>query len=213
MLRLSKALLAILITAQWSAAAHAHQANEPRSREHEKHWKARHELLNQRAAAMGANARILFIGDSIIEGFEGPGKAVWDRYYAPRRALNLAIGGDQTQHVLWRLDHGNVDGLKPKLIVLCIGSNNVSWAGEASSTLGQIAEGVRDVVGKLRTKMPEAKILLVGILPSAENPSRIRGDSLQINQIIRRMADGKIVHHVIDDNGMIPTASWKTLRI
>jgi hypothetical protein len=57
---------------------------------------------------------VIFIGDSITQGWEGSGKEVWSTYYAKRNAVNLGISGDRTQHVLWRLDHGNIDGLQPK---------------------------------------------------------------------------------------------------
>jgi len=87
-------------------------------------WKDRHELLNKRAAEAGDKAQVIFIGDSITQGWEGAGKDVWARYYAHRNAVNLGIGGDRTQHVLWRLDNGNLNGLKPKAAVLMIGTNN-----------------------------------------------------------------------------------------
>ena len=70
------------------------------------------------------NVDLLFIGDSITHGWEGGGKEVWKKYYGKRNAVNLGIGGDRTQHVLWRLDHGNIDGISPKLAVIMIGTNN-----------------------------------------------------------------------------------------
>ena len=69
-------------------------------------WKDRQDLLNKRASEAGEKAQVIFIGDSITQGWEGAGKEVWARYYAPRNAVNLGIGGDRTQHVLWRLENG-----------------------------------------------------------------------------------------------------------
>ena len=78
----------------------------------------------QRAAEAGGKAEVIFIGDSITQGWEGEGKDVWTRYYAPRNAVNLGIGGDRTQHVIWRIENGELDGLSPKALVLMIGTNN-----------------------------------------------------------------------------------------
>ena len=68
---------------------------------------------------------LVFIGDSITDGWQTRrGKAVWEKYYGNRKAMNAGIGGDNTEHVIWRIDHGNLDGLKPKLAVIMIGTNN-----------------------------------------------------------------------------------------
>jgi beta-glucosidase len=106
---------------------------------------------------------LLFIGDSITHGWEGEGKAVWDQYYGSRNAVNLGISGDQTQHVLWRLDNGNIDNITPKLAVIMIGTNN-----HAVNTAPEIAEGVEAIVKKLRTKLPEMRILLLAIFPRTD---------------------------------------------
>ena len=82
---------------------------------------------------------LLFVGDSITEGWLADGRATWDREYAPLHPYNLGIGGDETQHVLWRLDHGEVDGLNPGAVVLLIGTNNL---GNAGHTPEQTAAGV-----------------------------------------------------------------------
>ena len=88
---------------------------------------------------------------------------MWQKYYGDRKAMNAGIGGDQTQHVLWRLDNGNIDGIKPKLAVIMIGTNN---SGTDSSE--DIAAGIKAIVAKLREKLPETKILLLGIFPAAQ---------------------------------------------
>ena len=89
-------------------------------------WLARHEqLVRDRPARVD----LLFVGDSITEGWLSDGRSTWDREYAPRHACNLGIGGDETAHVLWRLAHGAVDGLAPKRVVLLIGTNNLGNVG------------------------------------------------------------------------------------
>ena len=126
--------------------------------------------------------------------------------YSKLNAVNLGIGGDRTQHVLWRLDHGNLDGLKPKAAVVMIGTNNSN--GE-DNTVEQIAEGVQAIVKKLREKLPATKILLCSIFPRGENPNPQRGKILEVNQILQRLADGSNViwidfgYRYISDEGRI----------
>ena len=102
-------------------------------------WQARQKSMNDRVKK--GNVDLLMIGDSITHGWEGGGKDVWKQYYEKRNAVNLGIGGDQTQHVLWRLDHGNIDGIQPKLAVLMIGTNNAGCGNPA-----EIAAGVKAIV-------------------------------------------------------------------
>lgn len=198
--------LVAIVIAFLPAVSSAHSAVEPAPR-NESGWKDRQKLLNSRAAEAGENAKVLFIGDSITQGWEGEGKDVWAKYYAHRNAVNLGIGGDRTQHVLWRLDNGNIDGLKPKAAVLMIGTNNSN--GE-DNTPEQIADGVTAIVKKLREKLPETKILLLAIFPRSENLTAQRGKLAMINQVIRRQADDKNVfwvdfgHRFLNDDGTMP---------
>src|SRR5262245_58519258 len=117
----------VLSVSLWNQPeAQAHSAVEPAPRP-ERIWTDRQKLLNQRAEEAGEKAQVIFIGDSITQGWEKEGKDVWEKFYSPRNAVNLGIGGDRTQHVLWRLDNGNLKGLKPKAIVLMIGTNNSNF--------------------------------------------------------------------------------------
>ncbi len=171
-------------------------------------WQARHEAMNTRVAQ--GNVDLLFIGDSITQGWERNGKAVWDEYYGSRNAVNLGIGGDRTQHVLWRLDHGNIDGISPKAAVIMIGTNN---SNGPDNTVAEIADGIRAIVAKLRTELPEMELLLLDIFPRGANPNPQRGKILQVNQIVRKLAtrDEKvhylaIGHHFVEADGTISTA-------
>ena len=153
-------------------------------------WMKRHESFNERVKK--GNVDLLLIGDSITQGWEGAGKGVWEKYYTPRNAVNLGIGGDRTQHVLWRLDNGNVEGIAPKAAVLMIGTNN---AGTNSSV--QIAEGVEAIVKKLRTKLPKTKILVLGIFPRGATVEDARRKvNVGANLSIRKLADGEMVHYL-----------------
>lgn len=187
-------------------AALAHSAVEPAPRP-DKWWLDRHAGINTNVLAAGEKAQVIFIGDSITQGWEGEGKAVWAKYYAHRNAVNLGIGGDRTQHVLWRLDNGNLKGLKPKAAVVMIGTNNSN--GE-DNTPEQIVKGVRAIVDKLRATLPDTKILLLAIFPRSENFSVARGKLAQINQVLRRAADEQNVfwvdfgHRFLSDDGTMP---------
>ena len=150
-------------------------------------WMPRHKLMNERVKK--GNVDLLMIGDSITHGWEGGGKDVWEKYYAKRNAVNLGIGGDQTQHVLWRLEHGNIEGVQPKLAVLMIGTNNAG-----SGNPEAIAAGVEAIVAKLRDKLPQTKILILAIFPRGADPKdRLRQVNTKANGIIAKLADGKDV--------------------
>lgn len=196
-------LFAFLIAARLTFGGHSAIDPVPRT---DQGWKDRQALLNKRAAEAGAKCELVFIGDSITQGWEGEGKQVWADNYAKYNAVNLGIGGDRTQHVLWRLDNGNLEGLAPKVAVVMIGTNNSN--GE-DNTVEQIAAGVRAIVQKLREKLPNTKILLVSVFPRGENPNPQRGKILQVNQIIHKLADGQNViwvdfgHKFVSDEGLI----------
>jgi beta-glucosidase len=161
-------------------------ATDPQPRTDEG-WVARQKELNERAKKGGAE--LLFLGDSITEGWEGGGKEVWAKHYTPRKALNLGVSGDQTQHVLWRLEHGNVDGLAPKAAVVMIGTNNTG----GGQTAEQIAEGVQAVTDKLKEKLPKTKVLLLAIFPRGEKADPKRALVASVNQLLAKVADGKRV--------------------
>lgn len=154
-------------------------------------WLQRHQSFNERVQK--GDVDLIFVGDSITQGWEGAGKDVWNKFYGARKAVNLGIGGDQTQHVLWRLDHGNVAGISPRAAVVMIGTNNSG--GDRSSAV-EMVDGVTAVVETLRAKLPETKILLLGIFPRGERFNDQRGKILQVNQAIQKLDDGEFVHYL-----------------
>jgi beta-glucosidase len=150
-------------------------------------WMDRHLSMNARVKQ--GHVDLIFIGDSITHGWEGGGKAVWAEYYGKRNAVNLGIGGDQTQHVLWRLKNGNIAGISPKLAVLMIGTNNA-----ARNTPAQIADGIKAIITELRTHLPDTKILILGIFPRGEtSQDRLRQVNTKTNALIEKFADGKTI--------------------
>ena len=195
----SLSLLALVLGFTASAFAQENDAIQPVPRDG--NWMKRHESFNARVKE--GNVDLLFIGDSITQGWEGAGKAAWSEKYGKRNAVNLGIGGDRTQHVLWRLDNGNIDGIKPKLAVLMIGTNN-----SGQNTSEQIAEGITAIVTKLRDKLPETKVLILAVFPrGADGTNKNRMVNEGANQIVAKLADGKNIEYLdigpkfLDDKG------------
>jgi beta-glucosidase len=152
-------------------------------------WMARHQAMNERAQQ--GHVDLIYVGDSIVEGYDTQGKDTWDRYYAPRKALNLGIGGDRTEHVLWRLDHGNLDGIAPTLAIVMIGQNNGS-----RNTAEEIGAGVTAVVHKIRAKLPTTKILLLAIFPRREKPTEERAVLAKASRIAATLADNHTIFYM-----------------
>ena len=204
--RMFAALLLTLGMAATAAAqvATLHSAIDPVPKADNKWWMDRHEQMNARVAE--GNVDLLMIGDSITHGWEGAGKATWEKYYGKRNAVNLGIGGDRTQHVIWRLQNGNIKGISPKLAVIMIGTNN-----SGSNTPEEIAEGVEAIVALLRKELPEMKVLILAIFsrgPNNDDPRRQVNE--KTNAIIEKLADGKMVYFLnindrfVDEDGTLP---------
>lgn len=152
-------------------------------------WMERHEEMNK--IARRGNIDLIYVGDSIVEHFENQGRKAWKHYYAPRKALNLGIGGDRTEHVLWRLEHGNIEGINPRLAIVMIGQNN-----GGHNTGREIGEGVTLIIHKLREKLPATKILLLGIFQRREKPTPERAVLAEANEIASKLADEKTVFYM-----------------
>ena len=180
-------------------------------------WMARHRAI---LASKETHPEIVFIGDSITHhiggvpkttgGFANPlGATFWgDVCTAERPGLNLGFGADWTQHVLWRIDHGELDRLAPKHVVLMIGTNNVL---HGSGNAPQIIAGVRACLIRIRAKTPLAKIILMGVLPCgnpATNPTRLL--AAEVNKGLEPLAKEAKCDYLdlsagfIDSQGNIP---------
>ncbi len=168
-------------------------------------WVERNAAFN--AKIKEANPELLFIGDSITHAWENGGKEVWNKYYASRKAFNLGIGGDRTQHVLFRLENGNIDGIHPKLAVVMIGTNN---SNQDDNTAEEIAEGISAIVKQLRVKLPKTKVLVLGVFPRGETPTPQREKIAKVNRLIAKLADGKTVY--VLDIGIHFLQADKTIR-
>ncbi|HEY9025342.1 MAG TPA: GDSL-type esterase/lipase family protein [Burkholderiaceae bacterium] len=160
-------------------------------------WMPRHEAkrkLARELVAAGHSPKLVFIGDSITEGWEKEGQSVWQRAYAPHDALDLGFGGDRTENVLWRLQHGELDGLAPKVTVLMIGTNNTGHRAEDPQTT---AAGIRRIVQEIRQRLPGTQVLLLAIFPRGEKPDdELRRLNERVNGLIAPLADGRVVHYL-----------------
>ena len=162
----------------------------------------------KRALAANGGFDVAFLGDSITHFWETKGSNVWARTFVegPYKAINLGFSGDRTEHVLWRIDHGQFDGLSPKAIVLMIGTNNTGHREEFQESPTDTILGIQSVLGRLAQKFPDAKVILHPIFPrgaTTDDPLRVRNDL--VNAVIRRFADGKRVLWC-DFNGRLLTA-------
>ncbi len=142
-------------------------------------------------------AKVVFIGDSITHGWEGRGKEQLKKYFSEGdwKMLNLGTGGDRTEHVLWRLDHGELDGYEAKCVLLMIGTNNTGHFKKFSDEppMDTIL-GIREILKKIRAKQPKAVVVLTAIFPRGANendPFRVRNDV--VNREIQKYCDGKTV--------------------
>jgi lysophospholipase L1-like esterase len=179
-------------------------------------WVSRHESIVRLIKTRKPD--LIFIGDSITHFWGGEpadaklrGAAVWDKYYGKRNAINLGYGWDRTENVLWRLRHGEIEGISPKLVVVMIGTNNT-----ALNTAPEIAAGITAICDELHVRLPQAKILLLGIFPRGAKPNPGREKVSEVNRLIAQLegrgnvtyldlghvfveADGSILPEVMND--------------
>jgi lysophospholipase L1-like esterase len=166
-------------------------------------WAVKREAECIRRATESEPAPVVFVGDSITQSWEDPGKAAWAKHIAPLGALNLGNSGDRTENVLWRLDKAPLGRLKPKHIVLLIGTNNL---GHGTSNATETLEGVKAVASKLAEQCPDATVHILEIFPRGERFNAMRGDICQINQALRAWVAGqtgsRLAIHAIGDRFM-----------
>lgn len=158
-------------------------------------WLPRHQQKLADAKAIlekGGKIDLLFVGDSITQGWEKEGAEVWKKYYEPRNAFAIGFSGDRTENVLWRLEHDAVRDMNPKLAVLMIGTNNAGHRRENPRTT---AAGIKKILDELQQRLPNTKILLLAIFPRDEKPDgELRMINEQVNAIIKGYADNKRIY-------------------
>ena len=154
-------------------------------------WDQRHAAVL--AVKDKVNPDYVLIGDSITHLWAGEpnepkgnrGADSWKALFG-ERALNLGFGWDRTQNVLWRIEHGELDGLHPKGIVIHIGTNNLAGTANArASSPQEIAEAIGLIVDRVKAKCPDAKIVLMAVFPRGEKPSDPKREQIAaINKLI-----------------------------
>ncbi|XP_007905503.1 platelet-activating factor acetylhydrolase IB subunit beta [Callorhinchus milii] len=152
---------------------------------------------------------ILFVGDSMVQLMQQ--YEVWRKLFSPLHALNFGIGGDTTRHVLWRLENGELENIKPKVIVVWVGTNNHEHTAE------EVVGGIEAIVQLINRQQPQAKVVVLGLLPRGERPNCLREKNRAVNQLLKKSllkfpnmqflnvdgdfvhSDGTISHHDMFD--------------
>lgn len=157
-------------------------------------WLPRHEAKLAEIKAhreAGRRVDLVFLGDSITQGWENEGKAAWAAHFARYNAVALGFGGDRTENLLWRLQHGELDGMAPKAVVMMIGTNNT---GDRLEDPAFTVAGIKRNLDEIRKRQPQARVLLLALFPRGEKPDDLmRRHNARINAMLPTLADGRQV--------------------
>ena len=174
-------------------------------------WLDTHAKLVDYVQANKGSVDVLLVGDSITQQWG----TSWKKHFPTLKTVNIGIGGDKTQNVLWRLDHGGVEGLQPRLIVVMIGNNNMFFTGETG--VEAAAKGVKACVDNVRAKFPKAEIVVAKILPAHAPGNNFYEDIKKTNAALDPLKlESDLKVHVLDlwgdftnANGTIKPALFK----
>lgn len=178
-MRIRSLLLTALAVLLPAIALAAVLATVPIGRTDLKWWRDRHE--EKLAEIHRGPVQLVWLGDSITQDWEKPAfQPIWQRFYGDRHAINLGFIGDTTSSVLWRIEHGELSGISPKVIVLLIGANNMGrphW--DASETV----QGIEAIIAQIHERLPQTKVLLLSVLPS-DRSAWITETTAEINRML-----------------------------
>ncbi|XP_045694209.1 platelet-activating factor acetylhydrolase IB subunit alpha1 isoform X1 [Phyllostomus hastatus] len=139
---------------------------------------------------------VVFIGDSLVQLMHQC--EIWRELFSPLHALNFGIGGDGTQHVLWRLENGELEHIRPKIVVVWVGTNNHGHTAE------QVAGGIKAIVQLVNQRQPQARVVVLGLLPRGQHPNPLREKNQQVNELVRATLAGHPRAHFLDaDPGFV----------
>lgn len=127
------------------------------------------------------NPDILFAGNSLVQGWNSRGRYIWDRCYEPRKAAQIGYVADKTQHLLWRIENGEIDGISPKVVILLIGTNN-----QRSDSPRHIFRGIKSVINEIERRLPESQIIVMTMLPCRKKGHPFRNKIEAANTLLRR---------------------------
>ncbi len=177
----------------------SHSAIQPVARMDYDWWAPRQEQVLERVRQ--GNVGMILIGDSITHGWDGETE-LWTKCFARRNAVNMGFGGDRTEHVLWRLHNGSLEGISPKVAMIMIGTNN---SNGDDNTAAEIADGIVAICREIRLRSPETKILLLAIFPRGEGPSAQREKNARASLLASQVADNKHIFYLnINDRFLGP---------
>lgn len=191
-----KHLTLLTFAALLGAPLHAQRADQPAPRTDANSRLAHEQLL---AKAKQGRIDVYFVGDSITRRWGATDYpeflAHWRKSFHGWNAANFGWGADSTQHILWRLQNGELDGVTPKVIVILAGTNNVGRTPPDDAKVAEITRGLQAIVETCRRKVPTATIVLTAIFPRNDNPAVMPGIE-RINQNLVRLADGRSVRYL-----------------
>ena len=189
-------VLTILILVVYAATGTAAEDSPSVPKERTDHiWTSQNKEINDSIKKMDGKIDLAFVGDSITRRWTGKeNQESWNKYWGSYQAVNMGIGGDATQNVLWRLENGQLDGYQARVFVVMIGTNNC-W-GKQSPPAEDVAAGVKKILDLIQSKQPQAKILLLSILPEGKKPQTGLGLRPDINKRSSKFAGGPV--HYMD---------------
>ncbi|XP_072049165.1 platelet-activating factor acetylhydrolase IB subunit alpha2-like [Amphiura filiformis] len=133
------------------------------------------------AACKDKEPEVLFVGDSLVQLMPHVGDKLWEKFFEPLHCLNIGVGGDATQHVLWRLHNGEIECIKPKAVVVLVGTNN------HGHTAGQVAGGIEAIVRFISEKQPQAHIIVLALPPRGKTPNPLREKNAAVNKLLAKL--------------------------
>ncbi|MCL1127475.1 GDSL-type esterase/lipase family protein [Shewanella surugensis] len=168
----------------------------PQDKRNSPRWAKRHQAILSRNKDSLNPPDVILIGDSIVQQWEQAGSSVLRDWQQKLVIQNLGFAGDKIQHLLWRVEHGQLDNINPALLVLNIGTNNVP-----DNTPQEIALGVNHLVRTIQLKLPDTQILLYRLFPRGEKHSIERQLSTQASALYSTLDKNSFIHDLdIHDN-------------
>ncbi len=163
-----------------------------------KGWRERHEQILEKVRT--SDPQLIMIGNSITHNLDKPDRQIfWDRYLNDLDAVNMGISGDRTENVIWRLQNGLLEGIKPKVATLLIGTNNTDGNHYLEiSTPEELSQGIWKICSIIRERLPDTEIVLLGILPYGYKPNHKDEQNKATNKIISKFPEKDSKIHYYD---------------
>jgi lysophospholipase L1-like esterase len=195
-MHVSKIFASLALAAMASTVVHAVPADQAAPRADANSQLAHTQLLEK---AKAGDIDIYFEGDSITRRWGATDYpaflANWKQNFFGWNAADFGWGADKIENILWRLEHGELDGVNPKIIVLLAGTNNIGAQMPDDAKIADITRGLRALVDLCRAKAPAATLVLTAIFPRDDNPAALPAIN-RINENLARFADGKKIRFI-----------------